>query len=404
MKLNGEHKAFSTVVLRLRTGVFLITVLSAVLLCLSMIPSQFAFADELDDAWAELSAKTAEIEGLTAQLSEARENMDANQKELEAITGSIAESQEKLAGVQKRLASTSRLMYKSDDLSIWQIITSSNSIDQLIFRIIQLEAVASQAAVLSAEEKRYQEELADDYAEATKRKDAAQEAANQLEQTKEAIEASAAALEEHIAQLEEEKALAQAAAEAAAALEAAQRAAEEAAAVQQAQISNPYASTEQVADGLAPDEGAASEVFDEAGSDNQVEESPEPEPEPEPQSETTLEAQPSGDTSGWMTGIASAYGGSSDASTPNPGTTATGAVCDDYSTGVAVPIAWGPSDYYGRMVEISYNGMTVVATVNDCGGMGGGSRHLDLQPGVFKAFGFSTCQEWGLREVSYRFL
>jgi hypothetical protein len=36
--------------------------------------------------------------------------------------------------------------------------------------------------------------------------------------------------------------------------------------------------------------------------------------------------------------------------------------------------------------------------------MGGGARALDLQPGVFKAFGFSTCDDWGVREVQYRFL
>ena len=36
--------------------------------------------------------------------------------------------------------------------------------------------------------------------------------------------------------------------------------------------------------------------------------------------------------------------------------------------------------------------------------MGGGSRVLDLQPGVWKAFGFSSCNDWGLRTVSYRFL
>ena len=84
--------------------------------------------------------------------------------------------------------------------------------------------------------------------------------------------------------------------------------------------------------------------------------------------------------------------------------TATGATVNDYSMGVAVPIAWGPEAYYGRSVEISYGGVTVVATVNDCGGMGGGSRALDLQPGVFKAFGASTCDDWGVREVSYRFL
>lgn len=107
----------------------------------------------------------------------------------------------------------------------------------------------------------------------------------------------------------------------------------------------------------------------------------------------------------WSTGVASAYGGSTDPYTPNPGTTATGAVCDDWSMGVAIPMAWSNyRQYFGRTVEISYGGMTVYATVNDCGGMGGGSRSLDLQPGVWKAFGFSSCRDWGLRTVSYRFL
>lgn len=112
-----------------------------------------------------------------------------------------------------------------------------------------------------------------------------------------------------------------------------------------------------------------------------------------------------GDTTGWQTGVASAYGGSSDSSTGKVATTATGARCDDYSMGVAVPMAWpNYRSYFGRKVEISYGGKSVIATVNDCGGMGGGSRSLDLQPGVFKAFGFSTCQAWGLRTVSFRFL
>lgn len=112
-----------------------------------------------------------------------------------------------------------------------------------------------------------------------------------------------------------------------------------------------------------------------------------------------------GSTDGWRTGIASAYGGWSDPSTGAVCGTATGAICDDWSTGVAVPMAWPDyRSYFGRQVEISYNGQSVVATVNDCGYMGGGSRSLDLQPGVFKAFGFSDCDSWGLRTVSYRFL
>ena len=73
--------------------------------------------------------------------------------------------------------------------------------------------------------------------------------------------------------------------------------------------------------------------------------------------------------------------------------------------GVAVPLSWpNARSYLGRQVEISYGGSTVVATVNDLGGMGGGSRSLDLQPGVWKAFGASSCFDWGVRTVSYRFL
>ncbi|MFR1639695.1 MAG: hypothetical protein ACLSVD_11345 [Eggerthellaceae bacterium] len=108
---------------------------------------------------------------------------------------------------------------------------------------------------------------------------------------------------------------------------------------------------------------------------------------------------------GWSTGIALGLRRLDGPVHPNPGITATGDVCDDWSMGVAVPMAWpNYRSYFGRTVEISYNGMTVFATVNDCGNMGGGSRALDLQPGVWKAFGFSSCNAWGLRTVSYRFL
>lgn len=114
---------------------------------------------------------------------------------------------------------------------------------------------------------------------------------------------------------------------------------------------------------------------------------------------------PSSSGEGWRTGLATAYGGSSDPYTPNPGKTATGAVCNDYSVGVAVPMAWSNyRSYLGRTVEIVYNGKTVYAPVNDCGGMQGGRVSLDLQPGVFKAFGFNTCNAWGIRTVQYRFL
>lgn len=110
-------------------------------------------------------------------------------------------------------------------------------------------------------------------------------------------------------------------------------------------------------------------------------------------------------STGWKKGLASAYGGSTDPMTPNPGYTATGAICNDSSMGVAVPMSLpGYRSLLGRSVEIKYNGKTVIATINDCGNMGGGSRSLDLQPGVFKALGYSSCQAWGVRTVQYRIL
>ena len=72
--------------------------------------------------------------------------------------------------------------------------------------------------------------------------------------------------------------------------------------------------------------------------------------------------------------------------------------------GVAIPLAWGRRDLLGHKVEISYGGKTVTAVINDLGGMGGGSRALDLQPGVWRAFGFGSCNSWGVRTVKYRIL
>ena len=361
-------------------------------------------ADELDEAWADLNAKTAELERLTSQLDEARANVDSCQGELESITGSILDSQANLATIQSRFAGVSRLLYKADDLSIWQIVASSTSIEELISRIAQLEAIGTQAANLAEAEKRVQASLEDDYLAVSLLKDEAERAAEELASTQEALEASAAALEKRIDELEEEKALAEEAARAAAALEAAAKAAREAAQVQDTTIYNAAVDTEGAS--AVPVREEASEEEQEARAEQAVAQEAQDyvEPASEPEPVSTAEVHESGDTSGWSSGPASAYGGSSDPSTPNPGTTATGSVCDDYSVCVAVPLAWGPTAYYGRLVEISYGGMTVVATVNDCGGMGGGSRHLDLQPGVFKAFGFATCQDWGVREVRYRFL
>lgn len=101
----------------------------------------------------------------------------------------------------------------------------------------------------------------------------------------------------------------------------------------------------------------------------------------------------------WMCGLASAYdvdnntGGSA---------TASGSILTSDSVTVAVPV----SQRYllGRTVEIRYGGKTITATVTDTGGFASYGRVLDLAGGCWKAFGFSSCHDWGVRAVQYRFL
>lgn len=101
----------------------------------------------------------------------------------------------------------------------------------------------------------------------------------------------------------------------------------------------------------------------------------------------------------WQIGFASAY---SFADNDGWDATASGIPLDWTSYTVAVPI----SQRYllGSSVEISYNGMTLVATVTDVGGFAGYGRVLDLAPGVWRAFGSSDVYDWGVRQVAYRFL
>ena len=68
------------------------------------------------------------------------------------------------------------------------------------------------------------------------------------------------------------------------------------------------------------------EITDIGGGDTPA---PGPAPGPTPPEPTPPGPSPDPPTPGWSSGIASAYGGSSDPYTPNPGTTATGEVCDD---------------------------------------------------------------------------
>lgn len=96
----------------------------------------------------------------------------------------------------------------------------------------------------------------------------------------------------------------------------------------------------------------------------------------------------------WYTVAASAYDPNC-----NGGTATASGIPLDWST----PTVASPWIALGSYVEISYNGMTVVAQVTDRGPYVGG-RDLDLSPGVFYAFGFDSTDAWGVRTVSCRVL
>lgn len=84
---------------------------------------------------------------------------------------------------------------------------------------------------------------------------------------------------------------------------------------------------------------------------------------------------------------------------------ATGAVINDYSTGIAIPTSVeNYSSYFGATVEISIGGRTTYAVINDVFADSTNSRIVDLQPGVCKALGFSSLGAFGRREVSIRLL
>lgn len=47
---------------------------------------------------------------------------------------------------------------------------------------------------------------------------------------------------------------------------------------------------------------------------------------------------------------------------------------------------------FGHAIQIKLGGKTVIGVINDCGGLDGGARAIDVQPGIFHAFGYGSCQ------------
>ena len=374
--------------------------LLAALLACGLVPfaPRAAGADEVDEAAvAEAERAVEEAQGALDGAESSRQGIAADhealvqevaelQKRIDETTAQALEAQQEVIDGRAALAKAAVYEYRGGSAqSLVMLLLEAQSFDELVRNLVYLSSVVQ-----------YQVDEVEAQKERSARFDALME---DLNAQKDEQEGKLAELEEKKVQAEQTVSdastkLQGAQGEYASMVEELQRKIEEA----EAQGSAP-------AEPVAVDE---SNTNTSRPGDQMTEIAPDPSPSPAPDggSGSDPAPEPAPDPGvGWSTGVASAYGGSTDPSTPNPGITATGAVCDDWSMGVAVPMAWPRYwQYYGRTVEISYGGMTVLATVNDCGYMGGGSRSLDLQPGVWKAFGFSSCNDWGLRTVSYRFL
>ena len=374
--------------------------LLAALLACGLVPfaPRAAGADEVDEAAvAEAERAVEEAQGALDGAESNRQGIAADhealvqevadlQKRIDETTAQALEAQQEVIDGRAALAKAAVYEYRGGSAqSLVKLLLEAESFDELVRNLVYLSSVVQ-----------YQVDEVEAQKERSARFDALMEDLNAQKDEQ----------DRKLAELEKKKVQAeQTVSDASTRLQGAQG--EYASMVEELQRKIEEAE----AQGSAPTEPVAvdeSNTNTSRPGDQMTDVAPDPSPSPAPDggSGSDPAPEPAPDPGvGWSTGVASAYGGSTDPYTPNPGTTATGAVCDDWSMGVAVPMAWPRYwQYYGRTVEISYGGMTVLATVNDCGYMGGGSRVLDLQPGVWKAFGFSSCNDWGLRTVSYRFL
>ena len=342
-----------------------------------------AHADELSDAQATLSQASAELDSLNKEYDALQAQLSGLDSQISETTQKVQDAQRKMLEGRETLSDSILSQYKGDgSLSLVNIVLSSEDISEFTKNLTYYSSIQEDQAQKVAEQEQLRDTFSSALNELDTQRDEQQKLIDEAEQKKSQAEKVVSDASSKVSSIKEEQAQAQLAALQAQAAEMQKK--EEAKQQASSNASQPNSNWNTNTDRNPSANTNSSSNSNSSNSSNSN----------------------SGSVSaGWKTGVASAYGGSSDASTPNPGTTATGAICNDSSMGVAVPMSWpNYRSYLGRAVEIKYGGKTVIATVNDCGYMGGGSRALDLQPGVFKAFGFSTCQAWGVRTVSYRFL
>lgn len=346
-----------------------------------------AWADDVSDAQAALDQAESRLKQIVEEHDALQKEADDLQVQIDGAVDGVMDAQREVQDGRARLGEMLTYEYKTGGVGILKVLLESENLDDLLNNLHYVDSV--QKAQADAIELQKQREEAFNVAldDMNDKKDRQMVKIADAEKKTEEAAAVVATAETQLSKAQD---AAQAEADRLAALKAqvdALAAAEQdAAAAEEPQAPAPTPEAPAQPDRPAAGNGSGSTGGAVQGGGT----APAPAPAPDQQA-------------GWKTGAASAYGSQTDGTLG--ATTASGAVVTESSMGVAIPMSWpNARSYLGRQVEIRYGGMTVVATVNDLGGMGGGSRALDLQPGVWKAFGASSCLDWGVRTVSYRFL
>ena len=348
-----------------------------------------AYADEVSDAQNALSAAEARMSQIASEHEALVKQAEELQEQIDEATQGVMDAQAAAQAGRNKLGVYATQEYKTGGISLVKVLLESQSISDLVNNMQYFDAIQEDQARQIAEQKQLEATFNDALDDLNKKKDEQVKAISDAE-------AKQAEAQQVVAQATAHLSDAQAAAEAARLAEL-QKQAEALKAQQEAQSQTEQASAEESKGAAEKAEESGNSAASNSGNQSSSGSSS------ESNSSSSNNSNSSNTSSGWQSGVVSAYG------SPSDGTlgahTATGAIVSESSMGVAVPMSMpNYRSYFGRSVEISYGGRTVVAVVNDCGGLGGGSRALDLQPGVWKALGASSCFDWGVRTVSYRFL
>ena len=355
--------------------------------------------------------ENARLEELLVQIEDQRAEVTRLEERIDELANESIRLQGVLIADRDDLASVVAITYRWGGIpNVVEMALVSDSLDQFVSSLYYTRKVTEwQAASVrrTLDDKHELETQMNQIESARAERTTVLEA---MEDTRASLSASVNALLARAATLEEEERKAEEARLAEIARQAEldkQRAAEEKAraeATEQARREAEAAQRAQSEEARKREEAARSEESRQQDAAPAPEPTPAPAPEPEPEPEPQPAEGPSSNEGGdWIECLASAYT-IADNTPPGSTSTASGIPLDESVPTVALPVSMNPARFYGSKIQIAYGDMTVVATITDCGGLSGGARGLDLTPAVFRAFGFSSADAWGVRSVRYRFL